>query len=191
MDRIKEQFLSGVDVISAWMIPVIFILIVGIGMIRRVKVYESFVEGGKEGFNVFLRILPYLVAIIVAIGMLRECGVLDLISQALGPYLTFIRLPADVLPVALMRPLSGSGSLGIASDIIKADANGYSSYVASTVFGATDTTFYVIALYFGSVGVKKIRQALIAGLIADIVGILVACQICYYMFNGAAYFAGK
>jgi spore maturation protein B len=184
----SELFRVVVGYISVFAIPVIFLFIVGAGMIRRVNVYESFVEGGKEGFGIFLKILPYLVAILVAIGMLRVCGVLGYISELAGPYVEYLRLPASCLPMSLMKPLSGSGSLGLAAEVIQGGPNTYPAYVASTIFGATDTTFYIIALYFGSVGIKKIRQALIAGLIADVVGILVACQICYYMFNGAAYF---
>lgn len=184
----SELFRIVVGHISDWTIPIIFILIVAMGMIRRKNVYESFVEGGKEGFNIFLRILPYLVAILVAIGMLRESGVLHYISDLMGPYLELVRMPASCLPMALMKPLSGSGSLGLAAEVIQAAPDAYPAYVASTIFGSTDTTFYVIALYFGSVGIKKIRQALIAGLVADVVGILVACQVCYYVFDGVSYF---
>lgn len=184
----SDTFRIVVSYISVWTIPIIFLVIVGMGMIRRINVYESFVEGGKEGFGIFLRILPYLVAILVAIGMLRVCGVLSFISELAGPYVELVRMPASCLPMSLMKPLSGSGSLGLSAEVIQAGPDSYPAYVASTIFGSTDTTFYVIALYFGSVGVKKVRQALIAGLIADVVGILVACQICYYVFNGAAYF---
>jgi len=184
----SEGFRVIVGYISVWTIPIIFLAIVAMGMIRRINVYESFVEGGKEGFDIFLRILPFLVAILVAIGMLRVCGVLGYISEIAGPFVEMFRLPASCLPMSLMKPLSGSGSLGLAAEVIQNAPDSYPAYVASTVFGSTDTTFYVIALYFGSVGVKKIRQALIAGLIADIVGILVACQICYYMFDGGSYF---
>jgi spore maturation protein SpmB len=187
-----ETFRWAVGVISVWTIPVLFLFIVGYGMIRRVNVYESFVEGGKEGFNIFLKILPYLVAILVAIGMLRTSGVLEYLSELFGPYVEYVRLPAVCLPMSLMKPLSGSGSLGLASEVIQAAPDSYQAYVASTIFGATDTTFYVIALYFGTVGVKKIRQALIAGLVADIAGILAAVNICYYVFNDLAvqYFGG-
>ena len=186
----SETFRMIIQYISDWTIPVIFLAIISMGMIRRVNVYESFVEGGKEGFGIFLKILPYLVAILVAIGMLRVCGVLGYISELAGPLVEIFRMPASCLPMSLMKPLSGSGSLGLAAEVIQAGPDTYQSYVASTIFGATDTTFYVIALYFGSVGIKKVRQALIAGLVADIAGILVACQICYYMFDGAAYFGG-
>lgn len=171
-----------IDQISLLTIPLLIFTIVGYGMGRRVKVYESFVEGGKEGFNVFLQILPYIIAILVAIGLFRASGAMDYISELLRPATMMIGMPPETLPVALMRPLSGSGSLGLLADIVKADPDGYSSKVASTMFGSTDTTFYVIALYFGYVGTRKIRHALIAGLIADGVGVLAAVWVCKLVF---------
>lgn len=171
-----------IDQISAFMVPLLFLLIVGFAMLRKVKVYESFIAGGKEGFGIFTQILPYLVAIFVAIGMFRVSGALDFISELLAPLTLRIGMPPEVLPVALMRPLSGSGSLGLAAEVIKAAPDSYNAKLASTIFGATDTTFYVIALYFGSVGVKKIRHAMVAGLMADLAGILSALWICKVVF---------
>lgn len=172
-----------VDQISLLTIPLIFLLIVGYGMFKRVKVYESFIEGGKEGFGIFTQVLPYLVAIFVAIGMFRVSGALDFIAEQLAPYTATIGMPAEVLPVALMRPLSGSGSLGLAAEVIQAKPDSYEAKVASTIFGSTDTTFYVIALYFGSVGIRKIRHAMIAGLLADGAGILAAVGACHLVFR--------
>lgn len=172
-----------IDQISLLAIPILFFAIVAYAMAKRVKTYESFVAGGKEGFNIFLQILPYLVAIFVAIGMFRVSGALDYISDYLSPVTAFIGMPSDVLPVALMRPLSGSGSLGLASEVIQAAPDSYTAKVASTVFGSTDTTFYVIALYFGSVGVRKIRHAMLAGLLADLAGILSAVWVCRVVFG--------
>lgn len=171
-----------IDQISAFMVPLLFLLIVGFAMLRKVKVYESFIAGGKEGFGIFTQILPYLVAIFVAIGMFRVSGALDFISELLAPLTLRIGMPPEVLPVALMRPLSGSGSLGLAAEVINAAPDSYNAKLASTIFGATDTTFYVIALYFGSVGVKKIRHAMVAGLMADLAGILSALWICKVVF---------
>ncbi len=171
-----------IDQISAFMVPLLFLLIVGFAMLRKVKVYESFIAGGKEGFGIFTQILPYLVAIFVAIGMFRVSGALDFISELLAPLTLRIGMPPEVLPVALMRPLSGSGSLGLAAEVINAAPDSYNAKLASTIFGATDTTFYVIALYFGSVGVKKIRHAMVAGLMADLAGILSALWICRVVF---------
>lgn len=172
-----------IDQISLLAIPVLFFAIVGYAMARRIKPYESFVAGGKEGFNIFLQILPYLVAIFVAIGMFRASGALEYISEGMKPITSRIGMPSEVLPVALMRPLSGSGSIGLASEVIQAKPDSFEAKMASTVFGSTDTTFYVIALYFGSVGVRKIRHAMLAGLLADAAGILAAVWVCHLVFK--------
>jgi spore maturation protein B len=178
-----ELFTKVMDTVSLFTIPVLFLGIILLGMIRKVKVYESFVTGGKEGFDIFLRILPYLVAVFVAIGMFRVSGALDSISDLLKPLVSLINMPTEVLPVALMRPLSGSGSMGLAAEIIKAAPNSREAFIASNVFGSTDTTFYVIAVYFGSVGIRKIRHAMIAGLIADVVGIITAVAVSNVVFK--------
>ncbi|HRX85393.1 MAG TPA: spore maturation protein [Phycisphaerae bacterium] len=176
-------FKMVVEQISLLTIPLLFFLIIGYAMCRRVKVYEAFTEGGKEGFDIFLKILPYIVAILVAIGMFRASGALDFITESLAPYTLKIGMPADVLPVALMRPLSGSGSLGLVADVIHNAPDSFSAKVASTMFGATDTTFYIIALYFGSVGIRKTRHAVIAGLMADLAGVLAAVWVCQLVFR--------
>ncbi|MFH1747252.1 MAG: spore maturation protein [Planctomycetota bacterium] len=178
----ESLFKFVVDQVSLWTLPMIFFGIVGYGMLKRVKVYESFVEGGKEGFDIFLKILPYIVAIFAAIGMFRVSGALDFLSEHLTWLTAWIGMPPDVLPVALMKPLSGSGSLGFVTEIVQAAPDSFSARVASTMFGSTDTTFYIIALYFGSVGIKKIRHAMVAGLIADLAGILAAVWVCHAVF---------
>ncbi|MBN2447466.1 MAG: spore maturation protein [Phycisphaerae bacterium] len=178
-----ELFKAVAESISLLTIPLIFFVIIGYAMIKRVKVYESFVEGGKEGWDIFLRILPYIVAILVAIGMFRVCGALDFIAQTLAPVTARVGMPSDVLHVALMRPLSGSGSLGMVAEVIKKAPDSFDAKVASTMFGSTDTTFYIIALYFGSVGIRKIRHAMIVGLLADLAGILAAVWVCQLMFQ--------
>jgi spore maturation protein B len=172
-----------VDQISLMTIPLIFFCIIGYAMGKKVKVYESFVEGGKEGFTIFLQILPYIVAILVAIGMFRRCGAMEYIKDVLAPITLWIGMPPEALPVALMRPLSGSGSLGLLTEVVNAAPDSFEAKVASTMFGSTDTTFYVIALYFGSVGIRRIRHALIAGLAADICGILAALGVCHLVFG--------
>lgn len=171
-----------VDQISLLTIPLLFFLIIGYGMFRRVKVYESFTEGGKEGFEIFLKILPYIVAILVAIGMFRASGALDFLTESLAPLTLKIGMPSEVLPVALMRPLSGSGSLGLVADIVHNAPDSFEAKLASTMFGSTDTTFYIIALYFGSVGIRKTRHALIAGLLADLSGVLMSVWVCRLVF---------
>jgi len=171
-----------VDQVSLLTIPLMFFLIIGYAMCRRVKVYEAFTEGGKEGFDIFLRILPYIVAILVAIGLFRVSGALDYLSELLAPITLRVGMPSEVLPVALMRPLSGSGSLGMVAEIVKAEPDSFNARLASTMFGSTETTFYIIALYFGSVGIKKIRHAMVAGLLADVAGILMAVWVCRIVF---------
>ncbi len=178
-----DIFRPLVNQISLLMVPLLFFVIVGYAMIKRVKVYESFIAGGKEGFGVFTQILPYLVAIFVAIGMFRISGALDYLSDLLAPATMKIGMPAEVLPVALMRPLSGSGSLGLAAEIIQARPDSFEARLASTIFGSADTTFYIIAVYFGAVGIRRIRHAMAAGLIADAAGILAAIGICRLVFG--------
>lgn len=177
-----DVFRYAVDQLSTLTVPVLFLVVIGYALLRRVKVYESFVEGGKEGFDIFLRILPYIVAILVAIGMFRASGVLDYSQELLAPMTLAIGMPPETLPVALMKPLSGSGSLGLVAEILNRAPNSFEARVASTMFGSTDTTFYIIALYFGSVGIRKIRHAMIAGLLADLAGILTAVWICHIVW---------
>jgi spore maturation protein SpmA len=168
--------------ISPWIIPGLMVGFLGFGAARRVRVYEVFVEGAKEGFHVAVRIIPYLVAILVAVGMLRASGVLDALTTGLGAVTGRVGLPGEALPMALLRPLSGSGAYGILASIINDPAIGpdsYVGYLVSTLQGSTETTFYVIAVYFGAVQIRRMRHALAAALTADlagIVGAVVACQ---------------
>ena len=153
-------------------------------VLRRVKVYEEFVDGAKEGFEVAIRIIPYLVAILVAIGMFRASGAMDLLAKALQPVMEVVHFPPDLLPLVLMRPLSGSGSLGLFAELVK--NFGPDSLIArtgGTIYGSTETTFYVLAVYFGSVGIKRTRHALLAGLTADLVGVVVSVVVCYLVFG--------
>ena len=154
---------------------------------RRINVYEAFIEGAKEGFGVAIRIIPYLVAILVAIGVFRASGTLDMLVRGLGSVLTAAGLPTDFipsLPTALMKPLSGSGARGMMVDAMQTyGADSFVGRLASTFQGATDTTFYIIALYFGSVGVKRTRHAVTCGLIADFTGIIAAIFIAYIFFG--------
>lgn len=176
-------FRALVNQISLLTVPLLFFLIIGYALARRVKVYESFIAGGKEGFNVFLQILPYLVTIFIAIGVFQVSGAMEFVSHLLAPLTSLIGMPAETLPVALMRPLSGSGSLGLAAEIIQDQPDSFTAKVASTIYGSADTTFYVLAVYFGSVGVRKIRHAMITGLIGDAAGILSAVWICQLVFG--------
>ncbi len=173
------------DTISPWIIPGIMVGLLGFGVIRRVRVYEVFVDGARDGFRVAIRIIPYLVAILVAVAMFRASGALDMVITAIAPFTTLVGLPAEALPMALLRPLSGSGAYGILASIINDPNIGPDSYVGflvSTFQGSTETTFYVIAVYFGAVNIRRIRHALAAGLTADIAGIAAAVIICSILF---------
>jgi spore maturation protein B len=170
--------------VSTWAIPTLILLIVAAGAVRRVKVYEGFVEGAKEGFDVAVRIIPYLVAILVAVGMLRASGAVDLLVAAVGGLTSAIGLPAEVLPVALLRPLSGSGTLGLVSELSK--THGPDSFIgrlSATMYGSTETTFYVLAVYFGAVGITRSRHAVLAGLAGDLAGLLAALLVCRWLFT--------
>jgi spore maturation protein B len=173
-----------IGVISVWAIPLFFVAIPVYGVCRGVKVYESFVEGAKGGFQLAIRIIPYLVAILVAIGMLRGAGAIDMLSHWLDPVLRRVGFPVEILPLAIMRPLSGSGSMGIVTELI--NAHGPDSFIgrlAASAYGSTETTFYVLAVYFGAVGIKKARHAVISGLIADFVSLIAAITICRLVFQ--------
>jgi len=175
---------SLISAISTWAIPFFLVAVPLYGALKKVKVYESFVEGAKGGVQTAVRIIPYLVAILVAVGMLRAAGAIDMLAQAIDPLLRMLRFPAEILPLAIMRPLSGSGSLGIVTELIT--VHGPDSFIgrlAATAYGSTETTFYVLAVYFGAVGVKKTRHALIAGLTADAVSLITAIIVCRLAFS--------
>lgn len=166
---------GGAGVLSAltnWLIPFLMGVLVVYGISRRVAVYESVCEGAKEGFQVAVRIIPFLVAILVAIGMFRGSGALDLITRIATPFTGPIGMPPETLPMALVRPLSGSGAFGIMSDLVARAPDSLAAFIASIMQGSTDTTFYVLAVYFGSVQVTRVRYSIIAGLLADAGGVL-------------------
>ena len=172
------------SVLSYWMLPILVGSLVLFGWARGVKVFESLVEGAKEGFQVALRIIPFLVAILVAVGMLRASGGIDLIVAVLGPVTELIRMPAEALPMAILRPLSGSGAYGVMAEIMSVHGpDSFIGYMVSTFQGSTETTLYVIAVYFGAVGVKRTRHALPACLAADVAGILAAVLIVNVLFG--------
>ena len=173
-------------VIAPWIIPGLMVALLGFGVTRRVAVYEVFVEGARDGFQVAIRIIPYLVAILVAVGMFRASGALALLITPLGAVTELFGLPAEALPMALLRPLSGSGAYGILASIINDPAIGpdsYTGYLVSTFQGSTETTFYVLAVYFGAVGIRRIRHALVAALTADVAGIAAAVFICSMLYG--------
>ncbi|MBI3849895.1 MAG: spore maturation protein [Verrucomicrobia bacterium] len=179
----QTTFVRVVDSISKLSIPFLLSAFPLYAALRRVKVYEEFVDGAKEGFEVAIRIVPYLVAILVAIGMFRAAGGIELITAWLKPLMDVLHFPSDLLPLALMRPLSGSGSLGIFTELVKQfGPDSLIARMAGTIYGSTETTFYVLAVYFGAVSVRRTRYAVLAGLTADLVGIIASVIICRLVF---------
>jgi spore maturation protein SpmA len=172
--------------VAPWIIPGLMLGFLTFGMARRVRIYEVFVEGARDGFQVAIRIIPYLVAILVAVGMLRTSGALDLFVGWVGPVTSAFGMPGEALPMALLRPLSGSGAYGILASIIQDPAIGpdsYAGYLVSTLQGSTETTFYVLAVYFGAVQIRRVRHALAAALTADVAGIIGAILACTVLYG--------
>jgi len=169
---------------SNWTIPALVAGILLFGWVRGAKVYDSLVSGAKEGFQVALRIIPYLVAILVMVGMLRAAGGIDLLVRYLGPITSGVGMPAEALPMALLRPFSGSGAYGVMAAIMEQHGpDSFIGYMVSTFQGSTETTFYVLAVYFGAVGVRRTRHALAACLLADLAGIIAAVAIVNLLFG--------
>jgi len=176
-------FVRSVNAISILAVPFLITLFPLVAVLKRVKVYEEFVEGGKEGLQVALRIIPYLVAILVAVGMFRAAGGIEMITSGLRPLLNWIGFPPELVPMCLMRPLSGSGTLGMFTDLVQAHgADSLLATMGGAIFGSTETTLYVVAVYFGSVAVRRTRHAVPAGLFADGVGMIASVIICRLMF---------
>jgi spore maturation protein SpmA len=172
--------------IAPWIVPGLMVLLLGFGAAKGVRVYESFVEGARDGFQVAVRIIPYLVAILVAVGMFRQSGAMEMLIDPLGAVTELVGMPAEALPMALMRPLSGSGAYGILASIIQDPAVGpdsYAGYLVSTLQGSTETTFYVLAVYFGAVQVRRVRHALPCALLADLAGVCGAVIACLAVFG--------
>lgn len=180
-----DNILTGIETFAKYVIPLLLASIPFYGLlVKKVKVYEVFVEGAKEGFEIAVRVIPYLVAILVAIGMFRASGALDLLLGFLSPVLNVIGFPPENLLLAIVRSLSGSGSFGLLTDLV--NQYGPDSLVAkigATMYGSSETTFYVLAVYFGAVGIKKIRYSLLAGLFADLVSVLSSVYICRFFFS--------
>ncbi len=177
------DFQAILNIISLWALPVIIVSILTMGIVKKVPVYEVFTEGAKDGFKVAVNIIPYLVAIIVAISMLRASGAIEMLAQHLSSILTRLNIPADVLPVIFVRPLSGSAALGLFSEIAAtAGPAAYSTKLAAVMVGSSETTFYVLAVYFGSVGITKFRYAIWVGILADIIAAVMSIIVCSWLF---------
>jgi spore maturation protein SpmB len=184
--RLETQAAGEVakQLLQSWLFPMLIAGLLLVGVSGRVRVYESMVEGAKEGLEVVLRILPYLVAILVAVAMFRASGALDLLISLVAPFTSRVGLPAEVLPMALLRPLSGSGAFGVMSEIVT--VHGPDSFVgnlACTLQGSTETTFYVLTLYFGASGTRNIRHTLLACLLGDVTGLAGATAACHVLLG--------
>lgn len=176
--------MSLLDSISLWAIPAMLALIPLWGAIRRVKVYDTFIEGAEEGLQVAVRIIPFLVAMMVALSIFRASGAMELLARAISPLTARLGFPTEVLPLMIVRPLSGAGALAVTADLLKTHhPDSYIGRLASIMQGSTDTTFYVLTVYFGSVGIRKTRYAAAVGLAADVVGFLAALWACNWFFR--------
>ena len=179
-----EFLRTTVALLSAFVLPALLVGFPLYGLYKGVRVYEVFVEGAKEGFEVAVTIIPYLIAILFAIGMFRASGAMDALVNVLDPVLATIGVPAEVVPMGLLRPLTGSGSAGLVADMIQ--QYGEDSLIVkmvATMFGSTETTFYVIAVYFGAVKIRDTRHAVPAGLFADFVGFLASVYVVKLLFG--------
>lgn len=173
------MFAKIVQAVSDYAIPLVILLIPLYAALKKVKVYEVFCEGAVDGFHTSVRIIPYLVAMLVAIGIFRASGAMDFIVRIFSPVTRLVGMPGSLLPLAFMKSLSGGGSNGLLTDLLKHfGADSMIGRMASTMTGSSETTFYVIAVYFGAVGIRRTRHAVAAGLIADVAGVLGAVWIC-------------
>jgi spore maturation protein B len=172
-----------IGVISLWLIPVIIGFILIYGTLKKVPTYETFVEGGKEGITISFSIIPYLVGMLVAISIFRASGALEFLMNIMKPALDLLNIPAEIVPLAFIRPISGTAALGLTSDIIATyGPDSFIGMLAATMQGSTDTTLYVLTVYFGAVGIKKMGDALKVGLLADLVGIIASILIVTLLF---------
>lgn len=170
--------------LSAWLIPAIIVFIPLYAAFRKVPVYETFVEGAKDGFGTAINIIPSLVGMMVAISMFRASGAMELMLGAVRPLFDLLSIPTEVLPLGILRPLTGAGSLAFTADLIATHGpDSMIGRIASTIQGSTDTTLYVLTVYFGAIGIRKTKYALKVGLFSDLVGFLAAIFICMYIFK--------
>lgn len=182
MNEKGERKVKVLNYISNLAMPLIILIIVFYSLIERKKAFDIFLDGAKDGLNIVLNIFPTLIGLFVAIGALRSSGILDLIINFITPILNILNFPSEIMPLAMLRPISGSSSIAIATDIMKnfgVDSN--IGIIAATIMGSTETTLYTIAVYTSSVKIKKTRFVLLAALTADVVGIIVSVVICRIM----------
>lgn len=178
--------LIWIERLSTWMIPALIAFIPLYAALKKVSVYETFIDGAKDGFQTAVDIIPHLVGMMTAIGMFRASGALEMIIGAIQPLMDRIGVPGQVLPLALLRPLTGAGSLAFVTDLIKTEGpDTFASRVAATIQGSTDTTLYVLTVYFGAIGIRNARYALKVGLFSDAVGFFAAVAVCWLLFAAA------
>jgi len=176
--------MTVIQSISIWMIPLVILTVLIVALYKRVPAYEMFVEGGKEGINIAISLLPFLVGMIVAINILRSSGALDAFILFISPLLNWLGIPAEIVPLALIRPISGTAALSVTTELIQNyGPDSFIGRLASTMQGSTDTTLYIITIYFGAVGIKRIRYALKVGLLADLLGIMASIIIVSIVFT--------
>ncbi len=169
---------------AAWVIPAFIFCSLVYAFFKRVDVFDTFIEGAKEGFATSVKLIPFLVGMLVAVGILRASGAMELIIIQITPILEIFNIPGEVVPLAIMRPISGSGALGIAAEILTSKGpDSFIGRVASTMQGSTDTTLFILTVYFGSVGIRRTRHALAVGLLADFAGFVGAVVICNMVFR--------
>ena len=181
---VTSPLIRVVDAISKLLVPFLLAVFPLYAALRGVKIYEEFVEAAKEGFDVAIRIIPYLLAMLCAVGMFRAAGGIDMITSVLAPVLKLIHFPTELLPMVLLRPMSGSGTLGMFTELTKQfGPDSLIARMAGTIYGSTETTFYVLAVYFGSVAIRRTRYAVIAGLTADAVSVIVSIVLCRAVFG--------
>ncbi|MBQ4114068.1 spore maturation protein [bacterium] len=172
-----------IEKISVFILPFIILLILTVGMLKKVPVYEEFIEGAKDGIKVSINIIPYLVGLIVAISMFRASGIIDFIAGYFQPLLERMSVSIDIVPIAFTRSLSGSATLGLFSELVsKHGVDSYISKMAAIMVGSSETTFYVLSVYFGAIGIKKFKYAILTGVLADIIGIVLAILVARMFF---------
>lgn len=180
----SDEGMEWISLISLTFIPLLIGFILIYGTFKRVPTYESFVEGGKEGIKIAVSIIPFLVGMLVAISIFRASGALDALMNWIRPFMKMMGVPAEIIPLLIIRPISGTAALGMTSDLIAVyGPDSFIGRLASVLQGSTDTTFYVLTVYFGAVGIKKMGDALKVGLLADVVGIVVSIFVVALIFG--------
>ncbi|TXL67888.1 spore maturation protein [Cerasibacillus terrae] len=176
--------MAFISMISSWIIPLFILIVLLVATWKKLPTYELFVEGGKEGIQMALSLLPFLLGMIVSIAILRSSGALEAFIQLISPLLSWLGIPPDIIPLALVRPISGTAALGMTTELINTyGPDSFIGRLASTMQGSTDTTLYILTIYFGAVGIKRMRYALKVGLLADLIGIIASVIVVTFIFS--------